>query len=77
MDFGQAAGDAEELIGILGILSVLPVLFIITQNIGNSDFEMRAAVLYSIGGIVEALMPAIGSTIIVAVLLYSLANLGF
>ncbi|RLM88211.1 hypothetical protein [Haloarcula sp. Atlit-7R] len=77
MDFGQAVNDAEELIGILGILSVLPVLFVITRNINNPDFEMRSAVLYTIGGIVEALMPAIGPTIAVAVILYSLANFDF
>lgn len=77
MDFGQAVDDAGALLTLLGLLAVLPVLFVMTQNIGNPDFDMRTAFLYGIYGIVEAVMPAIVLTIVVAVLLYFLANVDF
>lgn len=77
MNFGQAVDDAGALLTLLGLLAVLPVLFVMTQNIGNPDFDMRAAFVYSVYGIVEAVMPAIALTIIVAVFLYFLANSDF
>jgi hypothetical protein len=76
MDFGQAVDDAGGLLTLLGLLSVIPVLFVMTQNIGNPDFDMMSIFIYAMNGIVEALMPAIGLTIIVAVTLYLLANPG-
>jgi hypothetical protein len=77
MDFGQAVDDAGALLTLLGLLAVLPVLFVMTQNIGNPDFDMGAAFVYSIYGIVEAVMPAIILTLVVAVILYMLGNTGF
>ena len=76
MDFGQAVDDAGGLLTLLGLLSVIPVLFVMTQNIGNPDFDMMSIFIYAMNGIVEALMPAISLTIIVAVTLYLLANPG-
>ena len=76
MDFWQAVDDAGGLLTLLGLLSVIPVLFVMTQNIGNPDFDMMSIFIYAMNGIVEALMPAIGLTIIVAVTLYLLANPG-
>ena len=76
MAFGQAVDDAGGLLTLLGLLSVIPVLFVMTQNIGNPDFDMMSIFIYAMNGIVEALMPAIGLTIIVAVTLYLLANPG-
>ena len=76
MDFGQAVDDAGGLLTLLGLLSVIPVLFVMTQNIGNPDSDMMSIFIYAMNGIVEALMPAIGLTIIVAVTLYLLANPG-
>jgi|JXWS01.1.fsa_nt_gb hypothetical protein len=77
MDFGQAIDDAGALLTLLGLLAVIPVLFVMTRNIGNSDFDMMSAFVYAINGIVEAVMPAIVLTIIVAVLLYFIANTDF
>jgi len=77
MDFGQAVDDAGALLTLLGLLAVIPVLLVMTQNIGNPDFDMRAAFLVSIYGIVEAVMPAIVLTLIVAVVLYFVANSDF
>lgn len=77
MDFGQAVDDAGALLTLLGLLAVLPVLFVMTQHIGNPDFDMGAAFVYSIYGIVEAVMPAIILTLVVAVILYLLGNTDF
>ncbi|OYR66957.1 hypothetical protein [Halorubrum ezzemoulense] len=77
MDLGQAVDDAGALLTLLGLLSVIPVLFVMTQNIGNSDFDMMSAFVYAINGIVEAVMPAIVLTIAVAVVLYLMANTDF
>jgi hypothetical protein len=77
MDFGQAVDDAGALLTLLGLLSVIPILFVMTQNIGNSDFDMMSAFVYAINGIVEAVMPAIVLTIVVAVVLYLIANTDF
>lgn len=77
MDFGQAVDDAGALLTLLGLLSVIPILFVMTQNIGNSDFDMMSAFVYAINGIVEAVMPAIVLTIAVAVVLYLIANTDF
>lgn len=77
MDFGQAVDEAGALLTLLGLLAVIPVLFVMTQNIGNPDFDMDAAFVYSIYSIVETVMPAIILTFVVAVVLYLLGNTDF
>lgn len=70
MEFGQAFDDAGALLTLLGILIVTPIMLLMARNIGNPEFDMNAAFLEGISGIVGAIMPALIPTLAVAVLIY-------
>lgn len=70
MEFGQAFDEAGALLTLLGILIATPIMLMMTRNIGNPEFDMNAAFLEGIYGIVGAIMPALIPTLAVAVLIY-------
>ena len=74
MDFGQAFDNAGTLFTLIGLLAVIPILFVMTRNMGNSEFDMTSAFTAAIFGLVEALMPALFATVFLAVILYLIAN---
>lgn len=76
MKFGQAIDDAGELLTLLGLLGVIPVVFLMTQNITNPDFNMIAAFETVVYGVVFAITPAIFLTLVVASLLWVLSKAG-
>lgn len=74
MDFGEAFDSAEILITFLGLLAVMPVLFLMTQNITNPEFDMFGAFEVAIYGIVGALMPALIPTLLLAAVIVFLTR---
>lgn len=61
--------DTEALLTPLGI-AVIPILFSMPQNVGNSDFDRMTAFANDINGTVEAVMSVIVPTLILAAVLY-------
>ena len=74
MNFGQAFEDAGNLLTLLGLLAVMPVVLVMTQNMTNPNFDMIAAFEAAIFGIVDAVMPAFVATFTLAVILWAVAN---
>lgn len=74
MNFGQAFEDAGALLALLGMIPVALLLIVMSQNIGNPEFDMLAATEAGILGVVEAIRPAIFLTGLLAVGIWLAAN---
>lgn len=75
MSFGQAWDGAGTILALLGLLGVLSILFVMTQNIGNPEFDMIAAAEAGIYGVTEIFTPALVEQFILALLIIGLVTL--
>lgn len=74
MDFGDAWEDAGAIITLLALLPAFMLLFVMSRNMTNPEFDMLAAFETGILLIVDAILPALGATLVLALLLYVIAN---
>ena len=74
MDFGQAWDDAGAILTLLALLPAAFITLVMTQNIGNSEFDMFSAFEAGVEVIVGAVIPALGATFILALFIYAASN---
>lgn len=70
MQFGEAFDGAGAILTLLGLLTAVPIIFLMIRNMGNPDFDMHGAFTEGIFAIVAALMPAIVLTLFLGILIY-------
>jgi hypothetical protein len=71
MNFGQAWDDAGAILTLVALIPAAFIILIMSRNIGNPDFDMISAFEIGIGVIVTAVIPALGATFILAVIIYA------
>lgn len=76
MKFGHAWDNAGAILTLLALVPAFFIILIMSQNIGDSDFDMISAFEAGIAVIVNAVVPALGATFILALLIYVAANTG-
>lgn len=70
MGFGQALDEAGAIITLIGLLPAAVILFVMTRNIDNPEFNMMAAYTAGMKLIAQSLVPVLGLTIILAVVIF-------
>lgn len=74
MNFETAWEDASATITLLALLPAFVLLFVMSRNTTNTEFDMPAAFETGVLLIVDALLPALGVTLVLALFLYVAAN---
>jgi len=74
MKFGQAWDDAGAILTLLALIPAAFIILVMSRNISNPEFDMISAFVTGILTVVNAVMPAIGATFILALFIYTIAN---
>jgi hypothetical protein len=78
MSFGEALEDAGHILKLLGLLTAIPILIIMSQNMANPNFDMIGTAEIAIYNIIDAIIPAIltapGLLLLIAVALFLADN---
>jgi len=70
MSLGQAFDDADELLTLLALISVLIGLLVFVNNIGNPSYDAIQAFNNLIANFAHALVPNIRAIIVVGIVLW-------
>lgn len=74
MNFGQAWDDPGAILTLLALIPAAFIILVMSRNIGNSEFDMISAFETGMVVIVNAVIPALGATFILALIIYTAAN---
>jgi len=74
MNFGQAWDDAGAILTLLALIPAALIILVMSRNLGDPEFDMISAFETGMGVIVEAVIPALGATLILALFIYAAAN---
>lgn len=70
MSWGDAIGDADELLTLIALLPVMVGVLVMAQNLGNPEYDMVGQFEAVINTFAHALVPSIGAIVVVGTLLY-------
>lgn len=74
MNFAQAFDDAGAIVTLIGMIPVAFLILIMSMNMDNPNYDMMVAFERGMYGIVEAVMPALGITLVIAIGIWIIAN---
>lgn len=74
MNFGQAWETAGAILTLLALLPAALIILVMTQNIGNPEYDMKSAFDAGMEAVINAVVPVFGVTIVVALMIYFIAN---
>lgn len=74
MNFGQAWDDAGAILTLLALIPAAFIILVITRNFGNPEFDMISAFETAMMVLVNAMIPALGATFFLALIIYIAAN---
>ncbi|ELZ06797.1 hypothetical protein [Natrialba aegyptia] len=70
MGFAQDFEDAGAIITLIGLLPAAFIVLAMTRNMTNPEYDMTAAFSAGMESIVQALVPAIGLTLVLAAAIF-------
>jgi len=74
VNFGQAWDVAGAILTLLALIPAGFIALMMSWNLGNPNFDMISAFNSGMNAIVNAVIPALGTTVILALIIYIAAN---